>query len=198
MTRIIGGSARGRRLRTPSGEATRPTSDRVREALFSALEADLGSLSGLRFLDLYAGSGAVGLEARSRGARSVTAVESQRATARLVQDNAVALGLDDVEVLARPVARVLAQPPGAPYDVVFADPPYPLENLQLDAALTLLVANAWLAAEALLVVERSTRSVEPAWPTGLVRERERKYGETVLWYVRADPAGHHEQDAGRR
>ena len=88
MTRIIAGTARGRRLRTPSGEATRPTADRVREALFSALESELGTLSGLRFLDLYAGSGAVGLEARSRGAVAVTAVESDRRTARLVQDNA--------------------------------------------------------------------------------------------------------------
>ena len=186
MSRIISGSARGRRLRTPSGDATRPTSDRVREALFSALEAGLGTLSGLRFLDLYAGSGAVGLEAMSRGAAAVTAVESDRRTAKLVQDNAAALGFGAVEVLAQPVARVLGQRPGAPYDVVFADPPYPLENAQVEAALALLVGNGWLAPEALLVVERSTRGGEPAWPSGLTRERERKYGETVLWYVRAD------------
>ena len=94
MSRIIAGSARGRRLRTPSGDATRPTSDRVREALFSALESELGTLSGLRLLDLYAGSGAVGLEAMSRGAAAVTSVESDRRTARLVQDNAEQLGLD--------------------------------------------------------------------------------------------------------
>ena len=186
MTRIIAGSARGRRLRTPPGEATRPTSDRVREALFSALESELGSLSGLRFLDLYAGSGAVGLEAVSRGAEAVTSVESDRRTARLVQDNAAALGFHQVDVLAQPVARVVAQPPGAPYDVVFADPPYPLENAQVESVLTRLVANGWLVAGALLVLERSARSVEPAWPPGLNREREKKYGETVLWYVRAD------------
>ena len=186
MTRIIAGSAKGRRLRTPSGEATRPTSDRVREALFSALEAELGTLSGLRVLDLYAGTGAVALEARSRGAASVTAVESDRRTARLVQDNAATLGLDEVEVLALTVARVLGEPPAAAYDVVFADPPYPLENAQVEAALTLLVGNGWLAPEGLLVVERSTRGGEPDWPPGLTREREKKYGETVLWYVRAD------------
>ena len=87
---------------------------------------------------------------------------------------------------AQPVARVLAQPPGAPYDVVFADPPYPLENARLEAALAALVEHGWLAAGALLVVERSSRTPEPAWPPGLVREREKKYGETVLWYVRAD------------
>jgi 16S rRNA (guanine966-N2)-methyltransferase len=186
MTRIIGGSAGGRRLRTPNGEATRPTSDRVREALFSTLESDLGSLTGLRFLDLYAGSGAVGLEAMSRGAGVVTAVESDRRTARLVQDNAATLHFHKVEVLALPVTRVLGQPPRAPYDVVFADPPYALTNEDLETALGALVANDWLAAGAVLVVERSARGAEPAWPPGLVRDRDKRYGETVLWYVRAD------------
>ena len=185
MTRIIGGTAGGRRLRTPAGEATRPTSDRVREALFSALESQLGSLTGLRFLDLYAGSGAVALEAMSRGAGVVTAVESDRRTARVVKENATTLGFRKVEVVALPVARALGQHPRAPYDVVFADPPYPLENAELQQALALLVAHRWVAPGSLLVVERSARSVEPAWPEGLVRERTKDYGETVLWYVRA-------------
>ena len=189
MIRIIGGTARGRRLKTPTGEATRPTSDRVREALFSALEAGLGSLTGLRVLDLYAGSGAIGLEAMSRGAGVVTAVESNRRTARLVEDNAATLGFRKVEVLVQPVARALAHPPRAPYDVVFLDPPYPVGNDEVERALALLVAHEWLAAGCVLVVERSARSVEPTWPAGLVRDRERTYGETVLWYVRADPAG---------
>ncbi len=188
MTRIIGGSAGGRRLRTPTGEATRPTADRVREALFSALEAQLGSLTGLRFLDLYAGSGAVGLEGVSRGAGVLTSVESDRRTARLVQGNASQLGFERVEVLAQPVSRVLGMPPRAPYDVVFADPPYPLANDDLEHVLGLLVAHDWLVPDAVVVVERSARSVEPAWPRGLVREREKRYGETVLWYLRADPA----------
>ena len=196
MTRIIGGSARGRRLSTPRGEATRPTADRVREALFSALESDLGSLTGLRVLDLYAGSGAVGLEAMSRGAGVLTAVEWDRRTARLVQDNASTLGFRRVEVLAKPVSRALALPPMAPYDVVFADPPYAVANEQVEQALALLVAHQWLVVGSVLVVERSARSVEPAWPRGLVREREKRYGETVLWYVRADPAGTDPNDAG--
>ncbi len=186
MTRIIGGSAGGRRLRTPKGEATRPTSDRVREALFSTLESDVGPLTGLRFLDLYAGSGAVGLEAMSRGAGVVTSVESDRRTARLVQDNATALHFHKVEVVAHPVTRALGQLPRAPYDVVFADPPYALANEDLESALALLVAHEWLATGSLLVVERSARDAEPAWPQGLVRVREKRYGETVLWYVRAD------------
>ena len=189
MTRIIGGIAGGRRLRTPAGEATRPTADRVREALFSTLESRLGSLTGLRFLDLYAGSGAVGLEAMSRGAGVVTSVESDRRTARMVQDNASKLGFPKVEVVSQPVARVLAHDPRAPYDVVFADPPYPLENAELEQVLALLITHEWLATGSVLVVERSARSVEPAWPDGLVRERAKEYGETVLWYVRAGSAG---------
>ena len=145
MTRIIGGTAGGRRLKTPTGDATRPTSDRVREALFSALESQLGSLTGLRFLDLYAGSGAIGLEAMSRGAGVVTSVESDRRTARMVQDNASTLGFRKVEVVALPVARVLGQHARAPYDVVFADPPYPLDNAELEQVLALLVAHGWVA-----------------------------------------------------
>ncbi len=196
MTRIIGGTAGGRRLRTPDGEATRPTADRVREALFSALEARLGSLAGLRFLDLYAGSGAVGLEAMSRGAVALTAVESDRRTARLVGTNATTLGFGSVEVLAQPVHRALAHPPRAPYDVVFADPPYPVETVEVERMLRLLLDGHWLAPGALVVVERARRSVEPHWPEGLVHERSKRYGETVLWYVRADPAGVTEAGSG--
>jgi len=183
VTRIIGGSAKGRKLATPTGDATRPTSDRVREALFSALEAQVGSLHGLRVLDLYAGSGAVGLEAASRGAAAVTAVESDRRTATLIATNARTLGFD-VEVVAHPVARALAGRPGSAYDVVFADPPYPLPTEEVTDALALLVAHDWLNPGAAVVVERSARSVEPAWPTGLGLLRQKKYGETVLWYLR--------------
>jgi 16S rRNA (guanine966-N2)-methyltransferase len=189
MTRIIGGSAGGRRLRTPPGESTRPTSDRVREALFSALESQLGSLTGLRFLDLYAGSGAVGLEARSRGAGAVTAVESDRRTSRLVAANAASLGFGDVEVHAHPVSRVLASRPGAPYDVVFADPPYHLENAAVEEVLALLVRHEWLADGSMVVLERASRTPVPAWPDGLALLRSKAYGETVLWYVRADSSG---------
>ena len=185
MSRIIGGSAGGRRLRTPNGEATRPTSDRVREALFSTLESQLGALTGLRFLDLYAGSGAVGLEAMSRGVGVVTAVESDRRTSRLVADNARALGFRHVEVLAQPVLRALGLHPRAPYDVVFADPPYALENAEVEQALAQLVGHAWVSPGSVVVVERSARSVEPTWPTGLARTRVKEYGETVLWYAAA-------------
>jgi 16S rRNA (guanine966-N2)-methyltransferase len=185
MTRIIGGVARGRRIRTPRGDATRPTADRVREALFSALEAELGSLRGLRFLDLYAGSGAVGLEAASRGAVGVTAVESDHRTARLVAANASALGLD-LDVRARSVSATLAAPPGSAYDVVFVDPPYPVPSEQVAEVLGLLVANEWVGSGGVVVVERAARSVAPAWPDGLELRRQKRYGETVLWYLRRD------------
>ena len=182
MTRIIGGTAGGRRIRTPSGDSTRPTSDRVREALFSSLDSALGSLSGLRFLDLYAGSGAIGLEARSRGAGVVTCVEHDRRTAGLIRDNVRSLGLDGVEVLTGTVDRVLAQPPRAPYDVVFLDPPYPTPVADVEAALAALREHEWLVDGTIVVVERSSRGPSLTWPQGLVAQRERRYGETVLWY----------------
>jgi 16S rRNA (guanine966-N2)-methyltransferase len=182
LTRIIGGTAGGRRLKTPTGDNTRPTSDRVREALFSAIESSLGSLSGLRFLDLYAGSGAVGLEARSRGAGVVTFVEHDRRTAGLIRDNAKSLGFADIEVIASSVDRALAHGPRSPYDVVFADPPYPLTAAELEVALVALRDLGWLGLGALVVVERGSRSGELVWPAGFRADRRKKYGETTLWY----------------
>ena len=193
MTRIISGHAGGRRLQTPKGGQTRPTSDRVREALFSAMEARAGSLQGLRFLDLYAGSGAIGLEAWSRGAAAVTLVESDRRTADLIRANARSIGCEVAEVQARSVTAVLADPPRAPYDLVFSDPPYPLDDVTVADDLALLAAQGWLAEDALVVVERSRRSPEPGWPRGLEplpgKRRLKKYGETHLWLAESsDPA----------
>lgn len=194
MTRIIGGSAGGRRLETPKGQATRPTSDRVREALFSAIESWCGSLVGLRFLDLYAGSGAVGLEAMSRGAGVATFVEQDRRTASLIARNAKLLGFH-VDVLAQGVGAVLASPPRASYDVVFLDPPYPLPDAEVDANLVALVAQGWLAADALVVVERASKRSTLTWPAGIEAIRERKYGETLLRYGHAASPLHGDRDA---
>ena len=192
MTRIIGGSAGGRRLRTPTGVNTRPTSDRVREAMFSTIDAAFGSIAGLRFLDLYAGSGAVGLEARSRGAGVVTLVEHDRRTASLIRDNVKAVGLSNVEVVTATVGRTLTHPPRAPYDIVFLDPPYAVPTGAVLDALKALVANDWLAEEALVVVERSTRDGELPWPEGYQVGRSKKYGETTLWYGHAATESRHE------
>lgn len=183
MTRIIAGAARGRRLAVPRGVHVRPTSDRVREALFSSVEAAFGALAGLRVLDLYAGSGALGLEAVSRGAAHALLVESDPGAVRAIRSNAAAVGLPGVEVCALPVHRALAREPSAPYDLVLADPPYDLAGDTLTAALSRLVCG-WLAPDALVVVERPARAPALAWPEGLTGERERRYGETMLWYGR--------------
>lgn len=187
MTRIIGGAAGGRRIATPRGDGTRPTSDRVREALFSAIESWCGSLHGLRFLDLYAGSGAVGLEAWSRGADAVTLVEHDRRTAALIRSNAAALGFPQADVRASTVTSAVAHPPSAPYDIVFVDPPYSLDEVTLGGDLAALVAHGWLAPDAMVVVERSARGPEPSWPKGIVGDRLKRYGETALWYGHAAP-----------
>jgi 16S rRNA (guanine966-N2)-methyltransferase len=186
VTRIVAGAARGRRLLVPAGNGTRPTSDRVREALFSSLESTFGSFAGLRVLDLYAGSGALGLEARSRGAAYALLVESHPAAVRAIRTNVAAVGLDCVEVQAASVRRVLATPPDEPFDLVLADPPYAMSDGELAAVLGALTGG-WLATDAVVVVERPRRGEPVHWPHGLVADRDRRYGETTLWYGR--PAG---------
>jgi 16S rRNA (guanine966-N2)-methyltransferase len=187
VTRIISGRAGGHRLATPSGPSTRPTSDRVREALFSRLE-HLDVLPGARVLDLYAGSGALGLEAASRGAASVLLVESDRAAAKVARANVAALGLEGVVVRQAAVAAVLAATPGEPCTLVFSDPPYDLGEDALATDLALLHDHGWLAPEAVVVVERSARSPEPRWPGAWQQEGERRYGETTLWFAGPRPA----------
>jgi len=184
VTRIISGTAGGRRLQTPTGPGTRPTTDRVREALFSRL-GHLDVLTGARVLDLYAGSGALGLEAASRGAASVLLVESHRGAATVARANAAATRLPNVRVRAETVERVLAAGPDAQdgVDLVLLDPPYDLEEENLAEVLGLLVSRRWLAGEALVVVERSARSPQPPWPPSLVTAGERRYGETRMWFA---------------
>jgi 16S rRNA (guanine966-N2)-methyltransferase len=183
MTRIIGGTAGGRRIEAPRGAATRPTSDRVREALFSTIDSRIGPLSGLRFLDLYAGSGAVGLEAWSRGAGVITLVESDRRTAGLIGSNAATLGCRAAQVVTGSVATILRRSPSAPYDVVFSDPPYAMSAQGVDEDLHALEDQGWLVPGALVVVERSARGDGPTWPAGWSIEAEKNYGETTLWYA---------------
>jgi 16S rRNA (guanine966-N2)-methyltransferase len=190
VPRIIAGTARGRRLQAPAGDATRPTADRAREALFSALESLVLPWGARTFLDLYAGSGAVGLEAASRGAREVVLVERDAKALTSLRANADLLDLPGVRVEATPVERFAAASSGrGPFDVVFADPPYDLGSNDLAEVLTALQVNHALADDAVLVVERRTRDAAWVWPEGVTGLRERTYGEATLWYGRAAANG---------
>ncbi|MGW7255943.1 16S rRNA (guanine(966)-N(2))-methyltransferase RsmD [Streptomyces sp. NPDC054834] len=187
MTRVIAGAAGGRRLAVPPGNGTRPTSDRAREGLFSTWQSLLGGpLDGERVLDLYAGSGAVGLEALSRGAGHTLLVESDARAARTVRENVKNLGLPGAEVRAGRAEQIIqSAAPSEPYDLVFLDPPYAVSDDDLREILLTLRTQGWLAAEALVTVERSTRGGEFRWPDGFEAIRARRYGEGTFWYGRA-------------
>jgi 16S rRNA (guanine966-N2)-methyltransferase len=193
MTRVIAGTAGGRRLTVPAGQQTRPTSDRAREGLFGTVRGIHGPLTGASVLDLYAGSGAVGLEALSRGAARALLVEADPRAVRAIRANIAALGLPGAQVVAGRVERVLSHGPGGyaaegpgagdgRFDIVFADPPYVMAGEQVAAILRALIDGGWLRPGALVAVERSTRSGPVPWPAGYARDRSRRYGEATLWY----------------
>ncbi|TWS25289.1 16S rRNA (guanine(966)-N(2))-methyltransferase RsmD [Tsukamurella sputi] len=174
MTRIIAGAARGRRLAVPP-RGTRPTSDRVREALFSALQSRL-DFDDLAVLDLYAGSGALGFEALSRGAARAVLVDADAKAVAVIDQNARAVGLPGAAAHRR-AARAYLELPAQPYDLVFLDPPYDLPADTVDGDVAALTGG-WLAPGAFVVVERSTRSAGTTWPEGFEPELTRDYGET--------------------
>jgi 16S rRNA (guanine966-N2)-methyltransferase len=184
--RIVAGAAKGRRLASPA-DGTRPTSDRVREAMFNSLAASV-RLDGARVLDLFAGTGAIGLEALSRGASVAVLVEKDRAALDVLRRNVATVGLPGAEVVASPVARFLNGAPEHTYDLVFADPPYGLDSAELGATLGRLGDPRWLATDGVVIIERSARSDPLEWaesPAGfLTPVAERRYGDTVLWYGR--------------
>jgi 16S rRNA (guanine966-N2)-methyltransferase len=181
MTRIVAGSARGRRLKVPA-DGTRPTSDRVREAVFSSLES-AGAVRGARVLDLYAGTGALGLEAASRGAIEVTLVDNAAHATRVIADNARTVGGTAV-VVKKAVAQYLNGPPRE-FDLIFLDPPYDLPRAEVENALVLLSAG-WLAERAVVVVERGRRDPDLVWPPGFADQWGRRFGDThvlrAVWY----------------
>jgi len=186
MTRVIAGTAGGRRLAVPPGRNTRPTSDKAREAMVSTLEALRGTIHGARMLDLFGGSGAVGLEALSRGASHALLVESDASAARTIRENVRTLALPGAEVRADKAERVIAGvAPATPYDLVFLDPPYAVTDDEVREMLITLRAGGWLAEDVLVTVERSTRGGEFGWPEGFELLRSRRYGEGTLWYGRA-------------
>lgn len=212
--RVIAGTAKGVPLVAPRGP-TRPTSDRVREAVFSALAGWAGAggapaasqLAGLSLLDLYAGSGAVAVEAASRGAGPVVAVDQAPAAVAAIRANAQAAQVA-VEARRAPVESYLAgggpgwggspggeiSGSGAPggraggtgFDIVWLDPPYDLPGPVLEAVLAVLARSTWLAGRGLVALERSARSPAPAWPARLAQGWSKRYGETVVYYAQAD------------
>jgi 16S rRNA (guanine966-N2)-methyltransferase len=185
VTRIIAGFAGSLALTVPRS-GTRPTSDRVREAIFSALEArDL--VAGARVLDLYAGSGALGLEAASRGAAEVTLVDRAREAGAVARRNAERVGraapaadAPRIRSIVQPVQAFLAGAAGG-WDLVFLDPPYDLAGAELVDDLLLLAPR--VDPDAVIVVERSARDPEPAWPAGLALDRRTSYGETAVFWL---------------
>jgi 16S rRNA (guanine966-N2)-methyltransferase len=191
--RVIAGEARGLGLVAPPG--VRPTAGRVREALFSSL----GDLTGASVLDLYAGSGALAIEALSRGADRAVLVEQDRAAAAACRQNLATTGFDDrAQVVARPVASVLAgAPPGAaPFDLVCCDPPYERPVADLHEVLAGLTGPGWLGSDARVVVERPARarrsdpagSEDTGWAAPWKVGWERKYGDTLVTVLTSSSA----------
>ena len=185
MSRIIAGTAGGLRLASVPGENTRPTTDRVKESLFSKLES-YDVVQGARVLDAYAGSGALGCEALSRGAASVEFVEKYPKACEITRRNVAAtskIATGITRVTQGSVQSYVAVHSG-PWDLVFLDPPYAFTQEQVLDILRVIAPN--LAEGAIVVVERSSRDAEPAWNSQLRRFAMKKYGETVLYYLEPD------------
>ena len=159
-------------------KGTRPTTDRVRESLFNVLDARL-DFDGAVVLDLYAGSGALGLESLSRGARSALFVESDRRAAAVISRNVAELGVRGAVVRCAPVSVVLAGA-GRPADLIFADPPYEVRATEVESHLAALASGGWLAEDAIAVIERGTGGPVLNWPAGWESYKERRYGDTRL------------------
>ncbi|WP_237224382.1 16S rRNA (guanine(966)-N(2))-methyltransferase RsmD [Rothia nasisuis] len=187
MSRIIAGSAGGTRLTNVPGESTRPTTDRVKEALFSRLES-YNMLKGVHVLDLFGGSGALGCEALSRGAAHVDFVDHYLKAVSVIERNVAAVsktaaGSARVHRMAARayLNQVSGLPQKNPWDLIFVDPPYAVTNSELEELLGLLTGR--VSEGAVIVVERASRTAEPSWPSGLEKFSEKKYGETILYYV---------------
>lgn len=183
MTRIVSGRFAGRRLRTPPGDGTRPTAEKVRAAVGNALQA-AGAVEGATVLDLYAGSGALGLELASRGAARVVLVERHRAAQQSIRDNIAALEDANATLYAGDV-QAFAVTPGGAFDLVVADPPYAETSEAVAAVLGALVQNGRIASGADIVIERSVRDGEFPWPAPLTASRSKRYGDTLICYGHA-------------
>ncbi|MBA0124849.1 16S rRNA (guanine(966)-N(2))-methyltransferase RsmD [Haloechinothrix sp. YIM 98757] len=187
MTRIVAGTAGGRRLRVPQ-RGTRPTTERVREALFNALDA-ADEVVGTRVLDLYAGSGALGLEALSRGAVDACFVESNRAAAGILRRNVDEVGLGGT-IRHGTVEATLSQPADKAVDLVLVDPPYAVTDAQLRVEMQAMADNGWVADGALVIIERAPPDGEQCWPEGFHLARVQRYSDTTVYWAEYRPDDH--------
>ena len=185
--RIIAGVAKGRTLSAVAG-ATRPTSDRAREALFSSLTSEFGEFNNLKFLDLFAGSGAVGLEALSRGAAVVHAVEKDEAATKTIRANQAIIEKANPDgkfhLYAMSVQKFLSgEISNQPYDIIFIDPPYEFGDQGISEILRAIVEQKLCSAGGLIVIERATKSQVINWPAPLRALRSKEYGVATLHYA---------------
>ena len=181
MTRIIGGDFRGRSIKVPDAE-TRPTSSRVREAIFSSVEHAVSGLDDLRVLDLFSGSGAFGIESISRGAAEAVLIEKDLRAADTLHTNVANFGIKNARVVIADAFTDVAQKSGrGTFDVVFIDPPYSFADQDVNSLIANLVKNDWLNDYALIVVERGSRS-QVQWPESVEELRKKVYGDTSIWY----------------
>lgn len=187
FVRIIAGSAKGRTLVTPAG-VTRPTSDRTREGIFSALESEIGTCEGITFLDLYGGTGAVGLEALSRGAAEVIAVEKDVKAANVCRENYeliknVVTGRFSVLRMSVDAFLDLDTNKESHFDVIYLDPPYDVPNSTIEKVLSKIIERKILRSDGVVIAERASRSNAFSWPQGYTPIKERKYGEGTVYFA---------------
>lgn len=188
--RIIAGVAKGRNLGTVA-QATRPTSDRAREGLFSSLSSEFGTFEGLRVLDLFAGSGAIGLESLSRGATLVHVVEKDEQAIKTIEANHELVKKSNpagkLQVFGMSVERFLNDQPREKYHLVYIDPPYEFSNQGVEDVLSKLHDNNFLSSDAFIAVERNSRLDQFIWPDAFIPARERNYGQASIYYGNFQP-----------
>ena len=183
--RIIAGLGKGRKLFSPPS-ITRPTSDRAREGLFSSLTSTFSTLDGLHFLDLYAGSGAVGVEALSRGAALVEAIESNSVSAQVCEDNFALIskleGVGKFKVHAKTVFEFLNHTASKSYEIIYIDPPYEVDNLEVEKILKKILVLGLLSKFGVVAIERDAKAKSFTWPDGLSELKVRSYGAGAIHY----------------
>ena len=188
--RIIAGVARGRTLGSVAG-ATRPTSDRAREGLFSSLTSEFGSFEGLHVLDLFGGSGAIALESLSRGATLVHVVEKDDEAQKTIENNYELVKKSNpsgkLQLFGMSAERFLKELPKTKYHLVYIDPPYDFSNQTVEDVLSALYDGEFLSSDAFIAVERTARGAQFIWPDAFAPARERNYGQATIYYANYQP-----------